>query len=980
MKRLKEIAQFSITEHLGEINFIAFSPDGKYIASGSGDDAIKSSSGHNTIKLWEVSTGKCVRTFTGHSNNIRSVNFDISGKYIVSGSYDKTIKLWEVSTGKCVRTFTGHSDWVLSAVFCVSCKQIVSGSYNGTIKLWEVSTGKCIHTFIGHSDSVCSVNFDTSGKYIVSGSEDNTIKLWEVSTGKCVRTFIGHSNNVSSVNFDISNKYIVSGCGDKTIRLWEVKTGKCLFAWEGSSEPITQVGFFEDEQIYAFAHGLHCFYKEGSAYEISSEVSENYFWSGDYNSQTKTFAGVTDDNIIYLYQWYESAPEFAAGVTPALPTTNKMYKSAKVVLIGESGVGKSGLAHRLIEDKWLVTDSTHGMNVYQFHLPALDSDAQTEREVWLWDLAGQPEYRLVHQLFLDETAVVLLLFDATKPDPFTDTSYWLKALRTVVKRHDTKTLLVASRKDRGSPILSTERIDSYQTEKGIAGFYLTSAKTGEGCQELRDAIADLIPWGDLPHVISAESFKRLKDAVLSLRSDTEEKNSLLRFRELRLLIEKKLPDDTLNEDTLRNVLRQLSGQGIIRQLDFGDYYLLQPERLNAYASAVVRAARNHSDGIGCLDEDDVLAGNIAWHDFVRLTDKNDEEVLLRAMLQTFTEYALCIREKTEGGVRLVFPSQYNREYEIKEHPEVLVTYRFAGALEKLYTTLVVRMRYSTAFGERPDLWKNAAEFRTQAGKRLGFVMKPLDEGVGEIQVFFEKDIPDDTRVTFIGYIHDHLKKYAVPNSVERIRRYVCPNCQEPVTEVRALEMRLRMGKKDIGCVYCDHHILLRDIIEEKAESDEFLRQVKEMDATAQINLDNESRELILVGHAFVIAGEAGQIFRPTSNSDWGLDGEIEFKDAQNRATGKRIYLQLKSGDSYIRHRKTDDVDIFNIPDERHIAYWQAQRYDVYLVIRTSDKQIQWINATEYLRYREDKESRQIVFRGEPFDVANLLRIRDKIVG
>ena len=183
------------------------------------------------------------------------------------------------------------------------------------------------------------------------------------------------------------------------------------------------------------------------------------------------------------------------------------------------------------------------------------------------------------------------------------------------------------------------------------------------------------------------------------------------------------------------------------------------------------------------------------------------------------------------------------------------------------------------------------------------------------------------------------------------------------------------------CQDCGAAILLRDVIEEKFDSPKVMEQSREMDVEAQTVLDNESRKLILVGHAFSIVGEAGQIFRPTPNSDHGIDGEIEFKDDQGRASGKRLYVQLRSGDSYLKKRERDGAEVFQIKNPRWADYWQQQAYAVMLVIRTSDGEIRWIDVTAYLK-RESaggKSVRQIVFAGERFDVMSVRRWREKVL-
>jgi hypothetical protein len=144
------------------------------------------------------------------------------------------------------------------------------------------------------------------------------------------------------------------------------------------------------------------------------------------------------------------------------------------------------------------------------------------------------------------------------------------------------------------------------------------------------------------------------------------------------------------------------------------------------------------------------------------------------------------------------------------------------------------------------------------------------------------------------------------------------------------------------------------------------------------------KELILVGHAFSIAGEAGQIFRPTSNSDWGIDGEIEFKDFKGNASGQRVYLQLKSGDSYLYERR-DGKEVFIIKSDRLREYWKQHAYPVMLVIRTSDGEIRWMDVSAYLKapYQELRGERhttnQIIFNGDPFTAVNLQRMRDRLI-
>jgi len=161
----------------------------------------------------------------------------------------------------------------------------------------------------------------------------------------------------------------------------------------------------------------------------------------------------------------------------------------------------------------------------------------------------------------------------------------------------------------------------------------------------------------------------------------------------------------------------------------------------------------------------------------------------------------------------------------------------------------------------------------------------------------------------------------------------------------------------------------------KDASDRFARKlelfgVRIEECIAQALRDNESRELFLLGEAFRVVAQAGHIFRPMPNSDWGIDGEIEFKNELRNPTGQRLYLQLKSGDSYLYQRRTDGREIFRIKNPRHAHYWTTQAYPVWLVVRNSDGRIRWMNVTEYLEKR-GTDSSQIEFDGEPFNPENV---------
>src|SRR6185295_17267748 len=184
----------------------------------------------------------------------------------------------------------------------------------------------------------------------------------------------------------------------------------------------------------------------------------------------------------------------------------------------------------------------------------------------------------------------------------------------------------------------------------------------------------------------------------------------------------------------------------------------------------------------------------------------------------------------------------------------------------------------------------------------------------------------------------------------RDRRYLCPKCERPVSDLDAIRRRLAAGKDFITCQECDERVPLIDFIEKRLKSDPVARRILTMEETATRELDTQALEQILIGHMLAVCGEANQIFRPTTLFDHGIDGEVEFKDDEGRASGQRIYVQLKSGNSYLRKRRRDGREVFDVKNERHLDYWVSQPVDVYLVIRQTDERrgeetIRWMNVT-----------------------------------
>jgi WD40 repeat protein len=280
------------TETFGNIHAVAFSPDGRWLASGdfngdirlwdarthqlrsilrghtnwlraltlSPDSRTLASGGFDcTIRLWDVNTGECLRTFADRTQAIRSLAFSPDGNILVSGSDDMlasgsnncTVRLWDVNTGECLQKFSDSTEAIYSVAFSPDGRTIASGDANSSIRFWNIHKGQCVGTWETHQGKVFSVAFSPDGRTIASGGDDATVKLYDASTGECLSTCLGHSDGLKSVIFSQDGQTLISGGKDRNIKLWDVRTGRCLKTLVGHEDWIWSIACDATHQIVA---------------------------------------------------------------------------------------------------------------------------------------------------------------------------------------------------------------------------------------------------------------------------------------------------------------------------------------------------------------------------------------------------------------------------------------------------------------------------------------------------------------------------------------------------------------------------------------------------------------------------------------------------------------------------------------------------------------------------------------------------------
>lgn len=273
----------TLTEHRDAVRSVAFSADGKLLASGSDDSTLKvwdlktqqpilnkqltgeilsiafsidnrtlaSSGTDRTIKLWNLQTGELLHSLSEHAWQMNSIAFTADNQKLVGGSQDGAIGVWDLASKKLIRTLSKDASRVHTVAISPDNSLLATSSRDNTIKLWDLSSGKALPALKGHSAPVNSLAIDPDSAILASGSTDGTIKLWNLYTGELIRTLDEHLGEVYAVAFSPDGQTIVSGGKDYTVRTWNAWTGQNTHTFQGHTNIVHAVAFSPNGQTIA---------------------------------------------------------------------------------------------------------------------------------------------------------------------------------------------------------------------------------------------------------------------------------------------------------------------------------------------------------------------------------------------------------------------------------------------------------------------------------------------------------------------------------------------------------------------------------------------------------------------------------------------------------------------------------------------------------------------------------------------------------
>ncbi|MEB3229765.1 MAG: WD40 repeat domain-containing protein [Leptolyngbyaceae bacterium] len=245
---------------------VAFNRQGTLMASAGGKE----------IHLWDMATGRIIRTLTGHTSQVASLRLSPKEDWLISGSSDYTARLWDLTTGQTLHILQGHTDWVRTVAVNATGRLIATARHDATARLWDGETGDCLHCFAdfgawvwsvdfhpvepylaiasgnqaclfdlttyeclhqfqGHTNWIRSLRFSPDGRLLATGSQDGHIYLWDWVSQTPIQTMTEPENRVLSVCFSPDSQTLVSTSAYETLKIWQVATGQCLHTLKADS-------------------------------------------------------------------------------------------------------------------------------------------------------------------------------------------------------------------------------------------------------------------------------------------------------------------------------------------------------------------------------------------------------------------------------------------------------------------------------------------------------------------------------------------------------------------------------------------------------------------------------------------------------------------------------------------------------------------------------------------------------------------------
>lgn len=742
--------------HTGGVYTLAWSPDGTKLASASMD---------STAVLWDAETGESLATLE-HDDQVHFVSFSADGTMMATGARDRSVRVFSVGETLKPLYRVQHRRGVDCILWWEEEGTVISSSADADIQFWDILTGNNKGSIRGLNGGIHYMVWLGGRRTLAAACADWKIKIVDAAGRKVVRELIGHGDEITSLSVSPGGDYLASRSMDGGVCVWRCD------GWEDVLR--LQTSPAADEAAWCSSLAFH---------------------------PAEPLLAVPDDEDrdICVFRLDEEAL-----LRPRSLGRAKSYVMAKVVLLGESSVGKSGLAGRLSTGAFKPTTPTHGatctpVEVEREFLPEEWGD-DVAAQILLWDFAGQQVYHLVHHIFLDNCHAGLLLTDCKdKADPFRGVVAWARAL--TIGSPGAHKYLVFSRCDMQVPLVSQSELLSFLGHHDFSRhYYVTSALDGSGVTDLLRRIKQDIPWHSLTPQTESDSYHRLRAFILGLQKVVVSLATLLEN------LRGEFPDQEILDEDVRDVLSLLDKKGEVycTELNGELLVILRRDLIDCATSAIIRKAGEQIHGYGAVAVRAAQSGS--WIEREALDVPPElRPTLCTAAVELLINHGLCFEE--DG--RLIFPTEFGG---MPVPPDISlprpeVTFDFGGGIEQAYASLIVMMRGRMP-ESRLELFNQLALFYEN---ELSFFLRLhyLPDNKAKLEIGYGEAVSTVRGLRLVHRADEHLRKWHRHTTLH-IHHY-CPNesCGREVSDRAVLEYAAAADRKAVICQYCETRVPVR---------------------------------------------------------------------------------------------------------------------------------------------------------------------------